>query len=71
MNLSPQQKKVLKLVVKGCKNYDFHRSYILNPTARVSELRKKGFDIKAIREKKGVYRYEMPHADKIRAMEVL
>ena len=62
MKLTKQQAKVLQLIVDGggqTKNYHFHRAYVMNYTARISELRQKGFDIRCHHVKRGVKRYEV------------
>ena len=72
MHLAPQQKKVLRLLVSGpVKNYEFHRAYVMNYTARLSELGDMGFTAKAKHVKRGVFKYELSGADRERARKVL
>ena len=60
MKLTKQQRLVLGMLQLGpVKNYQFHRAYVLNYTARISELRAMGFKIPRPEKKKGVATYRL------------
>lgn len=72
MKLTTQQRKVLTALANGpVKHYHFHRMYIHNPRARISELRGMGWDIPSPVIRKRISTYTLPVVEVLKARRML
>lgn len=66
MKLTRQQKQVLRMLSRGpVKNWEFAVNFICNYTARISELRQKGFDIPPPKRRNGTSLYILLGSDQL------